>query len=327
MGEVPRAAPVSSPRRSLLRRLALVPPVAIVLVLGLGFAVTRGLANRAEARHPRSGRIVEVAGLQQHVLERGEGAPVVFVHGAYGALQDFEHTILEAAAARHACVLWDRPGHGYSQRPAGDVDPGVQAELLLELVDTLALERPLLVGFSYGGAVCLAAGLRAPERLAGIVLVNGPSHPWPDPLDLEYRVAGVPVLGSLLSETLVAPLGHLLGGASVEQAFAPEPVPDAFGTSPLGLALRPSSYRANTADIRLLKPFLREQARAYARLSLPVHALVSSGDTVVSPTIHVPALAEVAPDVRVIPVEGAGHQLLYTHAELVLETIERALAP
>ena len=250
---------------------------------------------------------------------------MVLVHGAYGGLHDYAATILEPLSARARCVLWDRPGHGYSERPDGPADPGAQARLLLGVLDELGLERALLVGFSYGGAVCLAAALEAPERVRGVVLVNGPSHPWPDPLDLEYQVGGVPGLGWLLSETLIAPLGTWLGGGAVAEVFAPLPVPEDFAASPVGLALRPASYRANTEDVRLLKPFLRTQAERYPELAVPVLALVSTDDRVVSPVIHLPQLAREAPDVTILPVEGAGHQLLYTHPGRVLAAIERAL--
>lgn len=314
------------PYLRLARRMLGLASIALAVVLAGGALWTRALASSAESRFPRLGRFVEVEGLSQHVLERGEGPPVVFVHGAYGALQDFEATVLDEASRRYRCVLWDRPGHGYSERPDGDVDPGVQARILMGLVRELGLERPLLVGFSYGGAVCLAAALEAPDEVRGVVLVNGPSHPWPTPLELEYRIGRVPVLGWLLSETLTAPIGSLLGERAVQLAFDPEPVSDAFARSPVPLALRPSSYRANTDDVFLLKPFLRDQVARYPSLRVPVRALVSADDTVVSPTIHVPQLMELVPDGVQHRIPDAGHQLLYTRPELVLTTIDEALA-
>lgn len=300
----------------------------VSLALLAGAASTRVLAHRAEKTYPRLGEIVRVDGVRQHVLDRGTGRPIVFVHGAFGGLQDFAATVLGPASERYRCVLWDRPGHGYSERPPASerpLGPGAQAEILLALVRQMELERPLLVGFSYGGAVCLAAALAAPEELAGVVLVNGPSHPWPDPLDLAYRLGGVPVLGRLLSETFAAPAGYVLGGGGIERAFDPLPVPASFAQSPVPLALRPASYRANMEDVRLLKPFLAEQSRRYPELRSPVVALVGTGDRVVSPTIHVPQLVTQAPHVRQIRVEGAGHQMLYTHTDLVLATIDEAM--
>ena len=309
-----------------LPRAVRVVGLTLLVLLAAAAIWTRVLADRAERDFPRLGRHVEVEGLRQHVLERGSGTPIVFVHGAYGGLQDYEATILGAASERYRCVLWERPGHGYSERPGGDVDPGAQARILMGVVRELGLERPLLVGFSYGGAVCLAAALDAPDEVRGVVLLNGPSHPWPAPLDLEYRLGRVPVLGWLLSETVVAPMGSVFGDRSVASAFDPSPVPELFARSPIPLALRPTSYRANTDDIALLKPFLRAQVDRYADLRVPVRALVSTDDTVVSPTIHVPELMKLVPNGVQLRIDGAGHQILYTHPDDVLQAIDDALA-
>lgn len=301
--------------------------LSVLTFLGLGFVATRLLTARAERDHPPLGRWVEVEGLRQHVLERGtetSSPPLVFVHGAFGALQDFAVTVMDEAAQRHRCVAWDRPGHGYSERPAGVVDPGVQARILLGVVRELGLERPLLVGFSYGGAVVLAAALQAPEAVGGVVLLNGPTHPWPDPLELQYRLPAVPLLGRLLTETLLEPIGTLAASESVANAFAPHPVPAAFGGSPVPLALRPASYRANAEDMRELKPFLRRQSERYGELAVPVWMVVSSGDRVVSPVLHAPQLKAAAPELTLVEIPDAGHQILYTHPAVVLGTIERA---
>ncbi len=304
-----------------MRRVVL----AIVALLVVGTVATRALVARAESEHPRLGRVVDVDGLAQHVIERGAGDAIVLVHGAFGSSHDFVATVLDSLAARHRCVVWDRPGHGYSERPEGEAGPGVQADVLLALLDELDVERPLLVGFSYGGAVVLAAALRAPERVRGVVLLNGPSHPWPDPIELHYRLPTVPLLGPLVVETLLMPFGAALSDSSVERAFAPRPVADAFESSPVLLALRPPSYRANAEDIRTLKPFLRAQSEHYDELAVPLTIVVSEGDLVVHPTIHSLPLHRDTPDSTMIRLPDAGHQILYTHTDFVIDTIETAL--
>ena len=309
-------------RATRLLRLLLVVSVAAVL---LGFAGTRYLTHRAEQAYPPLGEVVVVDGLRQHVYQEGNGPPVVFVHGAFGGLQDFTSTILPKAAESYRVVAWDRPGHGYSERPETIADPGVQADILLALIDALGLERPQLVGFSFGGAVVLAAAVRAPERLRGVLLLNGPSHTWPDPLDFSYVFPSYPIVGPLLTETWTAPFGHLLASGSIRQAFDPQPVSESFRASPLSLALRPANYRANAEDVRTLKPFLRSQASAYPELAVPVTMVVSEGDRVVSPTIHSLQLVEAQPAVNVIRIPDGGHQLLYTHPERVLEILDGAM--
>ena len=312
----------SRTRRILKRMLALV----LILVLA-GFVTTRVLVARAEARFPQLGKFIEVDGARHHYIDQGQGSPIVFVHGAFGASQDFVATIFPALSKRYRCIAWDRPGHGYSERNGDSLDPGAQARILFDFVDALEFdEPPLLVGFSYGGAVVLSAGLIEPESVRGVVLLNGPSHPWPDPLDFQYQLPTVPVLGPLAVETLLMPFGLLVSDLSVEAAFSPRPIEERFKqSSPVALSLRPASYRANAEDIRLLKPFLRAQSEHYESYAAPLTLIVAEGDTVVSPTIHSPALVEAVPEARMIRLENAGHQILYTHTDVVIETVDEAM--
>jgi len=312
-------------RRPLAARILLALLGLAPVVLALGWLVTRVLVHVAERQYPPLGRMVAVGGLRQHVVEHGEGPPIVLVHGAFGGSQDFVATIFGELAARYRCVAWDRPGHGYSERPQVLTDPGDQARLLLATIAELGLERPLLVAFSYGGAVALAAGLQQPDSLRGMVLLNAPSHPWPDPLEFHYELPAIPVLGPLVVETWMMPLGELLAARSTARAFAPLPLPGAFAASPVALSLRPESYRANAEDLRALKPFLRVQSEHYGELALPLTLVVSEGDRVVSPTIHSPALHAAAPRCEMIRIPGAGHQILYTHPRIVIDAIDAAM--
>lgn len=292
-------------------------------LLLVGFVATRLLVWRAETDYPAIGRFVRAGELRQHVLERGTGPAVVFLHGAFGGLQDFAATVLDRAAQRFRCIAWDRPGHGYSERPQGIADPGVQAEILVDLLDALAVERATLVGFSYGGSVALAAALAAPERIGGVVMLNGPTHPWPGGVAAVMELPAVPVAGPLLSETVMMPLGSVLAPHRVSNAFDPLPVPDVFRSSPVALSLRPGSYRANAEDVRTLKPFLARQRPRYPELEVPIRMVVSEGDRIVSPTHHSEQLRAEAKNVQVIRVPDAGHQILYTHPDLVLDAIDQ----
>ena len=245
------------------RRLAAGLAVSALAAGALGSLLTGRQVRDAEARFPRLGRTIEVEGLEQHVLEAGSGRAVVFVHGAFGALQDYVQTILPEVSRRYRCVLWDRPGHGYSERPDGPVDPTVQAHLLRGVIDELGLEQPLLVGFSYGGAVALATALEFPDRIGGLLLLNAPTHPWPGSVELAYRLPRFPVLGTLLTETWMPVIAQWSRGESEALAFDPMDVPPHFAASPIDLALRPASLRANAEDMRVLNAYLAKLSRRY----------------------------------------------------------------
>ncbi|MEM7516312.1 MAG: alpha/beta hydrolase [Planctomycetota bacterium] len=313
--------------RRTARRVALWIISILVALSLLSLLATRALVRQSERALPPSGKFLEIQGAMQHVVIRGEGRPIVFVHGAFGMGQEFLNTVVPLLEGEAQCIVWDRPGHGYSERPEEVDGPLEQGAVLCSLLEELSLsEAPLVVGFSYGGAVALCTAIRPEAELAGLVLLNSPAYTWPDPLDLEYRVPSVPVLGPLLTETLATPLGFLARGDGLKRAFAPDLVPEGFDDRSVRLALRPASYRANAEDVQHLKSGLIEASKRYADLTLPIVLLQAQDDGVVSPVLHAPRLHETAPNTTYVPLEGTGHQILYAQTDRVVRAIREALA-
>ena len=130
-------------------------------------------ARRAEREHPPIGRFLEVDGVRLHYLDRGEGRPVVLLHGNGSMIEDLALSgLLELAAARYRVVAFDRPGYGHSTRPRDRVwTPEAQAELVRAALRRLGVERPIVVGHSWGTLV--ATALAHPADVAGLVLLSG----------------------------------------------------------------------------------------------------------------------------------------------------------
>jgi pimeloyl-ACP methyl ester carboxylesterase len=114
--------------------------------------------------------------VQQLKADAEADAPtVVFVHGLVtDNLSSFYYTLagpVVAAGAR--AVLYDLRGHGMSERsPDGyTIQDGVTD--LCALLDALDITEPAyLVGNSYGGLIATGLALAAPERVAGLVLIE-----------------------------------------------------------------------------------------------------------------------------------------------------------
>lgn len=303
---------------------------ALILVgfalFGLG-ATTAHLTRQAEADFPPAGRIIAAAGLRQHVIERGrngDGRPtLVMIHGAYGAAQDFAVSLMPLVEDRFHAVAVDRPGHGYSER--GDAStPDHQARALHATLEELGIHRPILLGFSYGGAVALSYALQHPGDTAALVLINPATHPWRTMPAMPLGLTDVPLLGPAVKYTLVTPVGHLLKDAGAERVFRPGGVPPAFAQAPLALSLRPDSYAANAEDIRELDDFLRRQAQFYPSLRLPVEIVVDEDDPSVSPAIHGRRLAQEIPGAALVVTTGGGHPLHFSQPAAILQAIDRA---
>lgn len=117
--------------------------------------------------------------LRVHYLrwgEPGQGQPVILLHGLASNARIWELTAPYLADAGFDLIAPDQRGHGLTDKPDGDLGFTTYTRDLLALITSLELDRPILVGHSWGASVALdyaarfAIGPRAP---AGIVLVDG----------------------------------------------------------------------------------------------------------------------------------------------------------
>ncbi len=298
-----------------------------VALLVAGAVWTQVLSSRAEMAFPPEGRFVEAEGLRLHVVDRGAGPPVVLLHGAYGALQDWTATVVGELARTHRVLAFDRPGHGWSQRPSdGSCGPLEQARIVRSALRELGVEKPLLVGFSWSGTLALAWALEWPDELAGVLLINGVAYSWPGPSNTEYVLAGLPAIGPLLAYTVAAPLGTWTAEASIRRAFGPAAVPATFARSPIPLALRPAQFLVEAQDMRLLKAAAAIQSPRYAEIRVPLSLLAAREDVVAQWDFHSRRLHEVVPGSELVVLDGAGHQILHSHPAEVIAAIERVAA-
>jgi pimeloyl-ACP methyl ester carboxylesterase len=116
-------------------------------------------------------RMVDVGDTCVSTLTIGEGPDVVLIHGLGGAKSSF----LDAAAALSADFrvhALDLPGFGSSGKPLrAPYNAGWFADVVLRTMDALGVHRAHIAGNSMGGRVALELGLRAPERVGGLVLL------------------------------------------------------------------------------------------------------------------------------------------------------------
>ena len=100
--------------------------------------------------------------------ETGSGPAIIFAHGAGGNhLSWWQQAPIFARAYR--CITFDHRGWGRSI-PSGGPGPAAFVDDLLGLMDELRIDQAALVAQSMGGWSCLGAALRAPERVAALVM-------------------------------------------------------------------------------------------------------------------------------------------------------------
>ncbi|RAU35043.1 alpha/beta fold hydrolase [Pseudomonas sp. RIT411] len=101
----------------------------------------------------------------------GDGSPLVLIHGV-GLSKEMWGGQLAGLAPRYQVIAYDMLGHGASRRPAAEATLDDYAGQLAELLDHLALETAVVVGFSMGGLVARAFALGHPQRLDALVILN-----------------------------------------------------------------------------------------------------------------------------------------------------------
>ncbi len=130
--------------------------------------------------HPStSERRVATNGIELHVVEAGEGFPVVLAHGFPELSYSWRHQIPALADAGYHVLAPDQRGYGRSDRPEAieDYDMAHLTDDLLGVLDDIGAEKAVFVGHDWGSMVVWQMSLMHPDRVAGVVGMSVPFIP------------------------------------------------------------------------------------------------------------------------------------------------------
>jgi pimeloyl-ACP methyl ester carboxylesterase len=295
------------------------------VIAGLA-AFSRFAARRIERQVPADGQFVTIDGIRLHYTDRGHGPAIVMIHGLGGQLRNFGYALSDLLVADHRVILVDRPGSGYSAAAPSAAIPA-QAALVAGLIDTLDLDKPLVVGHSLGGAVALALALDHPAKVGGLALISPLTQVQEDvPAAFRGIAIGSPAVRRAIAWTIATPLGMLSGRRGAIAVFAPEPAPDDFGTKGGGaLVLRPGNFHAASTDLAAARGSMPALVARYADLSVPVAILFGREDAILNPDLHGAKIAADVPRIELTLIPG-GHMIPVTAAEAVAAWIRGRVA-
>ena len=243
-----------------------------------------------------------VNGTQLYYERAGVGAPpLVFVHGFACAHEDWQPQV-EAFGPRHMVISCDLRGHGASPGEPESCSIETYGADVAALVRALNLSGAILVGHSMGTRVVLQACLDAPDRVAGIVLVDG-----------SFQAAAGERAEEDLRRTITSTGYAAWAGRQFEQMFfAPSATADRIRAravrlpEAIGTALFPKMVRWDA----------RNMAAAFGRVGVPLLAIQS---TMLTPerkrvplvpggsTPFLDLMRSHAPHARIEIVPGVGH--------------------
>ncbi len=185
---------------------------------------------------------VEVDGLRIGYVRSGAGVPLVLLHGYVGdAATTWQRQIAEFDN-EFDVVAWDAPGAGRSSDPPEAFGMDGYADCLAGFIEALGLERPHVVGLSFGGALALALFRRHGSIPASLVVASGYAG-WLGSLpadDANRRLAQARALAELSPDDLVAALLPTMFSARV-----PRETVEQFGDSMR--EVHPAGFRAMAA--------------------------------------------------------------------------------
>jgi pimeloyl-ACP methyl ester carboxylesterase len=296
--------------------------------LGVLAAVNTAAARAAERKHPPTGRFIEVDGVRLHYTDRGEGSPVLLIHGNAVTGSDWDTSgVADLLLPEHRVIIFDRPGFGYSERPRGrSWTAAQQAELLHKALRQLGIERPVVVGHSWGTMVALELAAQYQADTAGLVLLSG-YYFWTLRPDVLLVAAGaIPVLGDILRYTVSPVLGWLQMPLLKWAMFSPSRVSDRFQAEySTAMALRPSQIRATSVDGVMMIPGALALRHDYKNLTLPVVIMAGDGDKVVFKRRSERLAASIrGSELRII--NGAGHMVHHFAPQQVSHAVEDVIA-
>jgi len=141
----------------------------------------------------------EGVALEADVWAGGAGVPFLLVHGLSSNRRTWGRVAARLHELGHPVVSVDLRGHGRSDKPDEGYDFATLAHDLLKVLDAAGFSMAVLAGQSTGGNIVVDLAARAPERVHGVVGVDGGalelSRQWPDWGDCKEALAPPPLAG------------------------------------------------------------------------------------------------------------------------------------
>ena len=243
--------------------------VILLLVALLPYLSTKENITYEEAVSKwTTGKFVTVDNKKVHYLERGEGKPVIFIHGF------LYHTVMwkgniEALAKDFKVYAVDLWGWGFSERLKS---PTYSFELygrqIVGFMDALKIDKASLVGQSMGGSVSVYVAAHFPERVDRLILVD--AAVLPNPMSATGRVYQLPLVGEFLN----AIPGNALLKRNIQTLWFHDPrkVSDEYVEEVARPLAIKGSYGGLMYILRnvLQDPYVEKEARMLASLDKPI---------------------------------------------------------
>jgi pimeloyl-ACP methyl ester carboxylesterase len=177
--------------------------VLLLLVVGITSLVRFDIPpERLMAKYaaPPS-KFIDVAGLNVHYRDEGQGFPLLLLHGAGSSLHTWEGWTRELSRS-YRVIRLDLPGFGLTGPNATkDYSMAWNVRFLAAFLDKLNVRECYVAGNSYGGRMAWEFAYAHPERVRKLILVDASGYAVKRRRILAIRLARMPLVGRLLVHT------------------------------------------------------------------------------------------------------------------------------
>jgi pimeloyl-ACP methyl ester carboxylesterase len=124
--------------------------------------------------------IIDINGCRLHCEVRGDGEPLLLLHGGTGIAADWHLVFTAGDPAGFRVIAPDLRGHGRSTNPSRAFSIRQVADDVIALLDHLGISRVKAIGMSLGAKALLHVATRQPDRIEAMVLVSATPY-FPEP--------------------------------------------------------------------------------------------------------------------------------------------------
>ncbi|CAN5613239.1 hypothetical protein BH23ACT6_BH23ACT6_28220 [soil metagenome] len=275
--------------------------------------------DRAEDRMGKDMKGLPVEGSELTYQVTGDGPPVLLMHGGFGVIEVWDEIAAELATT-HQVIAYDRRGHGRS--PNATPDMRVHARDAAELIQHVAGEPAIIVGWSGGASVAIETIRSHADQVRAAVVVEPLFHFRPGGVlrpmlkaHLHWCVAANRAAAETIGRTFFSRRSGGNGWAEIDDERRELLLKDAEG---LRVEVRPGPLHRYGGSLEHIK------AKDIASWSTPMTYLIGE-DTLPAVARCHDRFTSAAPQVRTIEIPGASHLIPWQQPEAVVSAIRSAI--
>jgi pimeloyl-ACP methyl ester carboxylesterase len=306
--------------------LALWPLILVMPTLLMSCADTHGVPDWFDAIHRVPLKTVMVEGNRIAYTDRGEGPPVILIHGFGGSMWQWEYQ--QPLSSSYRLITLDMLGAGLSDKPDIEYTPVQLVEFMRNFMDALQITKAALVGNSMGAGIVIGMALTYPNRVDKVILIDGLPDQIRDKLispSLQRALGPWPPLWVLKTANWFAGPGTTRKILS-EMVYNDELLTPAVIDRSTRNRRRPGFFKPLRATVRNVPLWESGFAQRIGEIRQPTLILWGAKDAVFAPSVG-EQLHRMIPGSQFTLIPDAGHIAMWERPDVINPLLVKFLQP